>query len=269
MIPSTLLRTVSAYRTWGAPWQRLGCGFWLGVPGYTEHRQLNDYWALGLVLRGVGQFNGQRLSPGCAFVRHPGVAHDFSISDGYAECWLDLGGALAGIPAQFGLTISDQEVFVPGLDLALIRRWNALVMRTETASDRELPVLAGEIIAICSTLVEASQRRMHDPHAELLDEAAKLLTGGAGRVVLERLARRHDLSFERFRKLFRQRTGIAPGAYRLSRRMDRARELLRDGTLTVAEVAASLGCASTSTFSIQFKAHAGVAPDLWRRGLKY
>ena len=268
MIPSTLLRTISVYRTWGTPWQRLGCGFWLGQPGYAEQHHRTDYWALGLVLRGSGEFNGQKLTPGCAFVRHPGVVHDFSVAEGYAECWLDLGGALAGIPMQFGLTDPAQAVFVPGLDLALIRRWHALVVRAEAASDRELPVLGGEVMAILASLIEASQRRQNDAHAELLDEAAKLLTSGAGRPVLERLARRHGLSFERFRKLFQQRTGIAPGAYRMSRRMDRARELLRDGTLTVAEVAAAIGCASTATFSLQFKAHAGVAPDTWRRGLK-
>jgi transcriptional regulator GlxA family with amidase domain len=80
------------------------------------------------------------------------------------------------------------------------------------------------------------------------------------------LAKKHGLSFERLRKIFRARIGVAPGAYRMRLRMDRAQALLRDGSLTVAEVAAAVGCASTATFSLQFKSHTGMPPDAWRRG---
>lgn len=265
-LPPSQLRTASVYRSWGQPAQRIGVGFWTAPPGYVGEYAVGDYWAIMLVLRGAAVHNGRALTPGDAFTRHPGAEDRFVPDDAYAECWLDLGGELAEVAVRLGLSAPDDGVLRPGIDLALVRRWHRLLGRVRAADDAALPVLASEIVGIVGELVAATRPRIDDPYAALVAEMARLLEGGAKRAELERLAAGHRLSFERLRKLFKQRTGLAPGAYRQRQRMDRARELLRDGDLSVAEVAKAVGCASAATFSAQFKADAGDPPDRWRRG---
>ena len=265
-VPSTLLRTAAVYRSWGPPGQRLGVGFWCATAPYSEHALAPDYWALGLVLTGTARFAGEPLAAGQVYVRSPGVARDFTVAgSGYAECWLDLGGPLAALPAQLGLTDSQRPVFASGIDLSLVRRWDRLLGAVEAAADPDLPLLATEVLTITAELVALSRRRGGDPHAGLVSAACRLLDEGAGQPRLERLARSHGLSYERLRKLFRAHTGCAPGVYRIRRRIDRARTLLRTTAMPVAEVAAAVGSASSATFSLQFKALVGRSPDAWRR----
>lgn len=267
-VPAHLLRNAAVYRSWGEPAQRIGAGFWTAPPGYAARGAIGDWWALILVLRGRGRINGRAVHAGEAFTRHPGTPDDFAADEGYAECWLDLGGALREVPARFGLSRPGEDLLRPGIDLALVRRWHRLAGRIRAATEESLPVLGAELLALAAELVAASRRLADDPYAALVAEARQLLEQGARRDQLEDLARRHRLSFERLRKLFRSHVGLAPGAYRQRRRMDHARELLRAGDLTVTEIAHALGCASAATFSAQFKADAGLPPQRWRRAQK-
>ena len=264
-VPGHLLRSTAVYRSWGTPTQRIGAGFWTAPPDYRTVGVLGDWWALILVLRGEGRINGRLVRAGEAFTRHPHAEDDFAAGPDYAECWLDLGGALAEVPVRFGLSRRGEAPLRPGVDLALVRRWHRLMGRIRDASDEALPVLGADLLALAAELVATSRRLVDDPYGGLIDETRQLLEGGARRAELEDLARRHRLSWERLRKLFRQRVGLAPGAYRQRRRMDHARELLRAGDLTVAEIARAVGCASAATFSAQFKADAGLPPERWRR----
>ncbi|AIR90796.1 helix-turn-helix transcriptional regulator [Pseudomonas cremoricolorata] len=63
---------------------------------------------------------------------------------------------------------------------------------------------------------------------------------------------------------FRRATGLTPHAWLLNARVNRARQLLREGG-ELAEVAYRLGFADQSHFQRVFKTHAGTTPGLYRR----
>lgn len=65
--------------------------------------------------------------------------------------------------------------------------------------------------------------------------------------------------------LFARATGISFHSYLQELRLTKARELLRDPSLTVAEVAAASGYASADWFRHSFKHHLGLSPSDWRR----
>ncbi len=65
-----------------------------------------------------------------------------------------------------------------------------------------------------------------------------------------RRARVEDLTA---RRLFRRHLGQSPSAYYLRLRLDRARNLLRDSHLGIAEIAAAVGFADAPSFSHAFK----------------
>jgi AraC-like DNA-binding protein len=87
----------------------------------------------------------------------------------------------------------------------------------------------------------------------------------AARIRLGQLAEACGLSVRHFARAFRQSTGAPPHRWRLNRRVDRAKELLGDSTLSLLEVALACGFGDQSHFTRIFAATVGLSPGLWRR----
>ncbi|MEO9163333.1 MAG: helix-turn-helix transcriptional regulator [Casimicrobiaceae bacterium] len=72
------------------------------------------------------------------------------------------------------------------------------------------------------------------------------------------------LSPGHFAHAFREATGIAPHRYVLERRVERAKELLRQSDMPITEIADRIGCSSHSHFSVLFHRITGVTPRKFR-----
>lgn len=79
------------------------------------------------------------------------------------------------------------------------------------------------------------------------------------------LAREVKLSVSQYVRRFRQILGVPPSDFIIEQRLQSARLLLRDSTLTVDEIAESLGYSEVSYFSRQFKVKVGQAPLHYRK----
>lgn len=64
--------------------------------------------------------------------------------------------------------------------------------------------------------------------------------------------------------VFKRETGEGLAAYARRRRIERARELLAESNLSVAEIATRLGYRRQSAFSQTFKQACGISPTIWR-----
>jgi len=89
----------------------------------------------------------------------------------------------------------------------------------------------------------------------------------AEEVRLSALADLVDLSPYHFARAFKQSFGVPPHRYHVSRRIERAKELLATPTSSVTDVALAVGFAETSSFSAAFRKTTGYAPSEYRRGL--
>ena len=78
------------------------------------------------------------------------------------------------------------------------------------------------------------------------------------------LARAAGLSRSSFFDRFARLVGVRPMEYLLGWRMAVAKDLLRDGSKALDEVASRIGYASSSTFSTAFSRHVGVPPGQFR-----
>lgn len=83
-------------------------------------------------------------------------------------------------------------------------------------------------------------------------------------LALEDLAHMANWSAAHFSEEFRRHFGVAPIAYLIRQRMNHAHYLLRDVTLTVAEVALRVGYEDLYHFSKLFKRHCGISPGAVR-----
>jgi AraC-like DNA-binding protein len=80
------------------------------------------------------------------------------------------------------------------------------------------------------------------------------------------LARDAHMSAGHFSRQFREAYGESPYSYLMTRRIERAMALLREGELSVTEVCFEVGCSSLGTFSSRFTELVGIPPSAYRRG---
>ncbi len=80
------------------------------------------------------------------------------------------------------------------------------------------------------------------------------------------LARTALMSPAHFSRQFRAAYGETPYAYLMTRRIERAKALLRSGDLSVTEVCLAVGCTSLGSFSARFTELVGQTPTAYRAG---
>jgi AraC-like DNA-binding protein len=88
------------------------------------------------------------------------------------------------------------------------------------------------------------------------------------RVPLKEVARECGLSVSHFSRAFRHSMGVAPHDWLLTRRVDAAKQKLRDNRLTLADVALACGFADQSHLTRVFTSKVGMSPGVWRRALE-
>jgi AraC-like DNA-binding protein len=84
------------------------------------------------------------------------------------------------------------------------------------------------------------------------------------RLTLPDMAQVLAINSYHFAHVFKQATGLAPHQYIIRRRLARAKQLLADTELPIAEVALAVGCANQSHFSAQFHRATGMTPLNYR-----
>ena len=78
------------------------------------------------------------------------------------------------------------------------------------------------------------------------------------------LARAALMSTAHFSRQFRATYGETPYDYLMTRRLERAKALLRRGDLSVTEVCEAVGCTSLGSFSARFSQLVGETPTAYR-----
>jgi AraC-like DNA-binding protein len=92
--------------------------------------------------------------------------------------------------------------------------------------------------------------RMDREYAQPLDVAA--------------LAATAHMSVSHFSRRFRVAYGVSPYAYLMTRRIERAKTLLRRGDVSVTEACVRVGCTSLGSFSARFTELVGESPSAYR-----
>ena len=96
--------------------------------------------------------------------------------------------------------------------------------------------------------------------------AKELMSTHLGRQIpLAFVAGECRLSVSHFARSFKQCTGKPPHRWLLENRVERAKELLLDDTVSLAEVALDCGFSDQSHFTRVFSRTVGTSPGTWRR----
>jgi AraC family transcriptional regulator len=88
-----------------------------------------------------------------------------------------------------------------------------------------------------------------------------------GRVSLRVVAREVGISYSHFSRAFKQSIGMSPTNYIAERRIERAKKLMQETDLPIAEIALRSGFSSQSHFTTSFRRFAKVTPKSFRKGM--
>ena len=83
------------------------------------------------------------------------------------------------------------------------------------------------------------------------------------------LAKKAGYSYDRFRHVFKEKTGMSPGDYIIERRLGMAKKLMEnDVTASLTYIAYECGFSTSSHFSNAFKSKTGISPFEYRKRLR-
>lgn len=96
-------------------------------------------------------------------------------------------------------------------------------------------------------------------------QVARIYESPASVPEVRELAREAGYSPDHFSRIFKQVTGQTPQGLKLQARIERARQLLTESSLSIGMIAAALGYEDVFFFSRQFKKKTGMSPSEYRR----
>lgn len=137
--------------------------------------------------------------------------------------------------------------------------------------DQTEDLLIGRLIfdSSCTTMAAAgasARRRVSPLRPTLLGRINEyVLHNVGGEIRLQQLAALAGVSIDHFVRAFREATGKTPHRYVLDLRLNRARDLLSEGPVPIAQIAQDCGFSSPAHFSVAFHDHFGLSPSQYRR----
>ena len=244
---------------------------WFHEVAYQKHR--HDTYAICLTTRGVQAFAYRGASevslPGQVTVLHPDEDHDGHAGNeegfGYRMLYVDPALIFEAVQTLCGHVCPLPFVRTP---VTMNRHLSATIMRA-FHSMREPLAIDSLVLQLAEGLIEADpccRQSALSRHLDViaLQQAQQFLTTQRTRIVhsaeLEALTglTRYELA-----RQFRMMYGTSPYHYLLMRRLDFAREQLRQHASLV-EVAIAAGFADQAHFSRVFKAAYGITPARYK-----
>lgn len=258
------------------PLGRLKVAGWIrnsaGVRGQAM-RVLGSY-ALVYVLEGSGTYSDAlhrtyRIRAGDLLVIFPDIGHVYGPSEHelWSEWYCVFDGPVFDLWQRAGLLNPDHPVY----HLEPIAEWRArfeavLQPGNRTLADRTLNLSRFLQILTEALLAEAGTHPPSLPSS--IARACQVLETDLHRDIdLAAVAAEVGLTYETFRKQFRQSVGVAPARFRLIRRIDAACAMLQHTELTVKAISARVGFSDEFHFSRSFKQITGLPPTEFRRRL--
>jgi AraC-like DNA-binding protein len=202
------------------------------------------------------------------FIIKPGEWHRYrpALERGWVEDWLELRGLLpehwlsnALFKHRF-LRLENPLRFFECFDKlhALVNTDNYV---PEGLLESQACVLIAEMGAMQSDAGAAAPR---PGDRELVAQARKWLAQG---MEVGQAATQLGVSYLSLYRSFKRCSALSPKQFAESARLAKAEAFLLNEALSVKEIAAALGYNSASHFSLNFKAHYGIAPAIWRAKL--
>lgn len=237
---------------------------------WATGRILNEFQFL-YIAEGSGRFRsfeGERLLfPGSLAVLVPGERHWYrpDPESGWKEYWIGFKGECADRWLERGFILRNNPIHRPGYPEGFLDLFEEAVRVAQDDPPHVQRLIAAQVPRILAALESAESRGGLDCTAgDLVSQARAifeehLFTSFEVDVITSRL----NVAYQTLRDQFHQQTGMSPYQYFLQMKINKAKELLLRGDMSVKEISFKLAFDNPYYFSRLFKKKTGVSPTQW------
>lgn len=198
----------------------------------------------------------------------PGIRHRYGPDQksGWIEDWIELAGPAIDRLTTSGEVSPNHAVLKlsGGAEIAkLYANCRRLALKSPPGDTTAMGLLGLAILSTATT--NLARQVLDEDSAARIRHAQKTISEHLhGPFSAEKVADQVGMSYAKFRKLFKETTGVTPKQYHVQIRLRRAQDLLANTDMTLGEIASTLGFDTSFHLSTAFKARIGVSPSLWR-----
>jgi AraC family transcriptional regulator len=125
-------------------------------------------------------------------------------------------------------------------------------------------VVATHLIRLCGSRIVSTRSRVYVGRWKYLASVTEYIDHNMSmKISLQDLSKVAAMSPFHFSRLFKRATGLTPMAYLEGRRIDRAKLLIREGAMSLSEVAHEVGFSDQSHFTRRFRRQTGMTPTTY------
>jgi AraC-like DNA-binding protein len=260
---------------WGVNVLNIGHNIHPPFTPYPDAKHPRNYlfnWAAGRVLNeyqivyipnGKGILEVRGIEPiviegGTIFLLFPDMWHRFKplLETGWEEFWVGFNGHYVEYLMRQDCFNPQNPVLKVGFNSEILNIFIRLIDTTTQESPVFSPMTSCFVIQLLG-LVNASALMVDKTKSrqEQIIQAIrfKIHEQWDKDLDFEKIAADNNITYDWFRKAFKQTTGIAPNQYLLNIKIEKAAHMLRETTLTHAEIATEIGFENEFYFSRIFK----------------
>jgi len=238
-------------------------------------RVLREYQIIYLY-RGRGEFESHEsgkveLKEGSVILIFPGVWHRYKplADEEWQTYWVGFNGELARKIMDNLHILPENPVQELGYQKKITQIFQQIFEVGHAEFSGYQQVLSGEVVKLAGWL-HALKRKAefgdYDADA-IIRQARIIIMNSPDDISIQTVADELNIGYSRFRKLFKEYTGMAPGQYQIELKLKRAINLLYDKNKPIKEIAMESGFSSPYYFSRIFKKKLGCSPLYFRNKL--
>ncbi|HMQ47874.1 MAG TPA: AraC family transcriptional regulator [Saprospiraceae bacterium] len=240
---------------------------------WSKGRRLAEYQIV-FVANGEGVYEGEKtgltkVQAGTIMLLFPGVWHRYKPlrETGWEEFWVGFDGLFADYLMRQECFDPEQPLIGIGFNAEFLDIFRRLidVLKYEGVAFRQISscLVIQMLGLVYSSALMKNQTQLRQKQI-VQSVLFKIHENWEQALDFKAIAKEQNVSYEWLRKAFKAEKDISPGQYLLNLKIEKSGQMLRETTLTVAEIATKSGFESEFYFSRIFKKKMGQAPSSYR-----
>lgn len=240
---------------------------------WKSGRILHEYQII-YITRGAGTFESEsvgqkQISEGTVFILLPEMWHRYTpnTNTGWKEYWISFNGKQADKFLATGIFSKTKPVLDIGLNEEIIKLYQKILDLLESEKVGYKEICAAIVYQIIAQVMASERSKMFEgKEIETIINKSKVLMADRieSHIYFNELANELGIGYSWYRRMFFRYTGITPAQYFLQLKLNRAKDLLMNTSMSIKEIALKVGFDSQFYFSKFFTQRMGISPKKLR-----